>query len=152
MKISEVQKFIKDRLVADEFVQASGATVVIADDGDSEYEVQRSLAEIGLAVIVTAPKWKPTSTSAKSAVGMLTVNANVTECPGINRAVSSVHGIDLAEHIAVLLNLERPFPNSDILVLDDAGIDSAAVENPQTKHAESVVWFVPFKMIHQLSD
>lgn len=146
MRISEVQKFIKNKLEKDPFVSASGAEVVCADDGDSVSAVDRAMAEAGLAVIVAAPKWKPNTTSAKEAVGDLDITVNVSECPELNRRGDYTVGLDLAEHIAVLLNLEKPFPSSDILTLSKEGIASAASDD-----GSIVVWSVPFTMIHQIS-
>ena len=145
MRISEVQKFIRDRLENDPFVSASRATVICSDDGDSVAAVDRAMAEVGLAVIVAAPKWKPTSSSAKKAVGDLTLTVNVSECPELNRTGDYTVGLDLAEHVAVLLNLEKPFPNADILALSKEGITSAA-----SNDGSIVVWSVPFTTVHQL--
>ena len=147
MRISEVQKFIRDRLENDPFVSASRATVICADDGDSVAAVEKAMAEVGLAVIVAAPKWKPTTSSAKNAVGDLFLTVNVSECPELNRAGDYTVGLDLAEHVAVLLNLEKPFPNADILALSKEGITSAASQD-----GSIVVWSVPFTTVHQISD
>ena len=146
MRISEVQKFVKDKLEKDPFVSSSRATVVCADDGDSVSAVDRAMAEVGLAVIVAAPKWKPTTSSSKEAVGDLFLTVNVSECPELNRDGDYTAGLDLAEHIAVLLNLEKPFPNADILVLSNEGIMSAA-----SNDGSIVVWSVPFTTVHQIS-
>lgn len=145
MRISEIQKFIRDKLEKDPFVSASRATVVCADEGDSVAAVDKAIAESGLAVIVAAPKWKPTTSSAKEAVGDLEISVNVSECPDLNRIGDYTVGLDLAEHVAVLLNLEKPFPNADILTLSKEGIVSAASQD-----GSIVVWSVPFTTVHQL--
>ena len=147
MRISECQKFIKDKLEKDPFVTASRATVVCADDGDSVAAIDRAMGEVGLAVIVAAPKWKPTTSSVKEATGDLMLTVNISECPELNRHGNYTVGIDLAEHVAVLLNLEKPFPNADILVLSKEGIVSAA-----SNDGSIVVWSVPFTAVHQLSE
>lgn len=145
MKISEVQKFIRDRLTADETVGASHASVVCADDGDTVNKVSQAMADDGLIVIVLTPKFDPTSTSAKRPVGDLSVIVRVAEKPDLNRERGDFTlGVDLAEHIGVLLNLEKPFPNADILVLAKPGITASSQDG------ETVAWDVPFKMVHQL--
>ena len=145
MKISEVQKFIRDRLTADAAVGASHAEVVCADDGDTVSKVRQAMSDGGLIVIVLTPKFEPDSTSAKCPVGDLSVIVRVAEKPDLNRERGDFTlGVDLAEHIGVLLNLERPFPNADMLVLAKPGITASSQDG------ETVAWDVPFKMIHQL--
>ena len=147
MKISELQKFVRDLVERDETVIASRAAVIAADDGSTAEEVERALAEVSLAVVILAPKWRPTSTATKKPVGTLTVTVRVAEVPALNREGDFTTGIDLAEHLAILLNLERPEPSHDILVVDEPGISASLGPDRST-----VVWDVPFKTLHQLSE
>lgn len=147
MKISELQKFVRDAVERDETVVASRAAVVAADDGSPADEVARALAEVDLAVVVLAPKWRPTSNAAKRPVGILSLTVRVAEKPATNRVGDFTTGVDLAEHIACVLNLTRPCPSHDVLVVDDAGISASLGPDHET-----VVWEVPFKTLHQLSN
>mgnify|MGYP003318067467 CR=1 FL=1 len=146
MKISEIQKFVRDMLVKDAAVAASGAQVVCADEGDTVYETAKAEKETtGIIVVILAPKFTPTSKDAKCAVGDLNVTVRVAETPNRNRERADyTTGIALAEHISVLLNLEKPGPDHDLLVLVPPGI----VGSPVDKF--TVAWDVSFTTVHQL--
>lgn len=146
MNISEIQKFVRDMLVKDEAVAASGAAVVCADDGDTVYETAKAEMEsTGIIVVILAPKFTPTSRDAKCAVGDLAVTVRVAETPNRNRERADyTTGIALAEHVAVLLNLEKPGPGHDLLVLVPPGIVGSPVD------AATVAWDVSFTTVHQL--
>ena len=147
MKISEIQKFVRDMLVKDAAVAASRAEVVCADEGDTVYETVRAEKEsTGIVIVILAPKFTPTSRDAKCAVGELNVTVRIAETPNKNRERTGyTTGIALAEHVAVLLNLEKPGPGHDLLVLVPPGI----VGSPVDKY--TVAWDVTFTTVHQLS-
>ena len=146
MKISEIQKFVRGMLVKDAAVAASGAAIVCADEGDVAYDaVKAEMESTGIIVVILAPKFTPTSKDAKHAVGNLDVTVRVSETPNRNRERADfTTGIALAEHIAVLLNLEKPGPDHNLLVLVAPGI----VGSPVGK--ETVAWDVTFTTVHQL--
>ena len=148
MKISEIQKFVRDMLVKDEAVAAARAKVVCADEGDTVYETTKAEMEsTGIIAVVLAPKFTPTSKDAKHAVGDLNVTVRVAETPNKNRERAGyTTGIALAEHISVLLNLEKPGPDHNLLVLVPPGI----VGSPVDKY--TVAWDVTFTTVHQLSE
>ena len=146
MNISEIQKFVKAMLVDDPEVVKANAKVICADEGDVAYEATKAEMESsGIIVIILAPKFTPTSRDAKFAVGDLSVTVRVAETPNINRnRAGYTTGIALAEHVATLLNLERPCRGHDLLVLVSPGIVGSPVD------AVTVAWDVSFTTVHQL--
>ena len=146
MKISEIQKFVMDMLVDDPEVVKANAKVICADEGDVAYDAAKAEMETsGIIVVVLAPKFTPTSRDAKCAVGDLAVTVRVAETPNRNRERGGyTTGIALAEHVAVLLNLEKPGPGHDLLVLVAPGIVGSPV------NAATVAWDVSFTTVHQL--
>lgn len=148
MKISTIQKFIKDELKKDPVFAT--VDIVCADEQDSLNKVDTALGlgGDGLIVVIGAPKFSPESTSAKYPAGKLHLSVNVTEVPDINRTrANCYYGIDLAEYVAGRLNFAKPDPASEhLLVLEAPGIV------PTSEDSRTVVYPVPFVIEYQLDD
>lgn len=148
MKISTIQRFIKDELKQDPVF--STVDIVCADEEDSLTKVDTALGlgGDGLIVIIGAPKFSPESSSAKYPAGKLHLSVNVTEAPDLNRTrANCYYGMDLAEYVAGRLNFSKPDPASEhLLVFDTPGIV------PTSQDGYTVVYPVPFVIEYQLDD
>lgn len=149
MELLDIQKYTVETINADAILADAGVEAVPEDLGDAFAKVNAAVAEVGICALVQLPRFSPTSSAAKNAVGNVTMQVVVAENPMTNRAQAGhLHALQAAERIAWILNLTKPVPADplcDVLVLDGQGI----VPQPQ-EDGEGLIVGVTFRCQHQL--
>lgn len=147
MTLTQIQKRVRDILLADEEIQRHGIAVVAVDSGDAEAEIEKALGDVGLCAVVRTCEWRQKSEAAKNAVGDGSVVVAVGDMTALNRAAGeTITGQDVAEYIAWRLQLEPIEPGRSVLTLD------GSISTMFEEMSATAVTTVTFKFQHQLSN